>query len=296
MRGQAPGSSELMTSAAAPASLIARAARRLAALPNPEFDAELLFRGIAGLTRAEFLAWGDAPVYPAIAARFETAVARRERQEPIQYILGVAAFWRDEFVVTPAVLIPRPDTEVLVEAVATRLRAVVSPRLLDLGTGSGCIALSLLRELPSAVATAVDLSEEALAVAMTNAERLHLSDRIQFRRSRWFEAIPDNEAFDAIVSNPPYVARADAAALPAEVRDFEPALALFAEPDDDLSSYRAIVAGLGARLSAGGWLAFEVGQGQAAGVAAILATASFTSIETVDDLSSIPRVVLGRRL
>lgn len=281
---------------AAPASLIAQAAKRLAALPNPELDAELLFRGIAGLTRAEFLARGDAPVDPAIAVRFETAVARRERHEPIQYILGVAAFWRDEFVVTPAVLIPRPDTEVLVEAVASRLHAVASPRLLDLGTGSGCIALSLLREVPSAEAMAVDLSEEALVVAMANAARLNLSDRIEFRRSRWFEAIPENEAFDAIVSNPPYVARADAAALAAEVRDFEPALALFAEPDDDLSSYRAIVAGLGARLRSGGWLAFEVGQGQASGVAEILATAEFAAIETVHDLASIPRVVLGRRL
>lgn len=281
---------------AAPASLIAQAAKRLAALPNPELDAELLFRGIAGLTRAEFLARGDGPVDPAIAARYEAAIARRERHEPIQYILGVAAFWRDEFVVTPAVLIPRPDTEVLVEAVALRLRAVGSPRLLDLGTGSGCIALSLLRELQNAQAVAVDLSEEALAVAGENAGRLCLADRIQFRRSRWFDAMARDQTFDAIVSNPPYVARADAAVLPAEVRDFEPALALFAEPDDDLSSYRAIVADLGARLRAGGWLAFEVGLGQAAGVAAILAAANFTSIETVNDLASIPRVVLGRRL
>jgi|CXWL01.1.fsa_nt_gi release factor glutamine methyltransferase len=281
---------------AAPASLIAQAAKRLASLPNAELDAELLFRGIAGLTRAEFLAQGDEPVDSATAARFEAAVDRRERHEPIQYILGVAAFWRDEFVVTPAVLIPRPDTEVLVEAVAGLLRTVESPRLLDLGTGSGCIALSLLRELPSAKAMAVDLSEEALAVARGNAERLNLERRIQFRRSRWFDAIPGDETFAAIVSNPPYVARADAAALPTEVRDFEPALALFAEPNDDLSSYRAIVAGLGARLRSGGWLALEVGQGQAAGVAAILATTELTSIKTVNDLASIPRVVLGRRL
>lgn len=280
---------------AAPASLIGQAAKRLASLPNPELDAELLFRGIAGLTRAELLARGDTVVNPAIAARFEAAVARRERHEPVQYILGVAAFWRDEFLVTPAVLIPRPDTEVLVEAVALRLRAIASPRLLDLGTGSGCIALSLLRELPQASAEAVDLSEEALAVAMANAARLRLGDRIQFRRSRWFDAILADESFDAIVSNPPYVARADAAVLPTEVRDFEPALALFAEPDDDLSSYRAIVAGIGRRLGSGGLVAFEVGQGQSDGVAGILAAADFEGIEVVNDLASIPRVVLGRR-
>lgn len=281
---------------AAPGRVIAQAAKRLASLPNAALDAELLFRGIAGLTRAEFLARGDDPVDPGTTARFEAAVARRERHEPIQYILGVAAFWRDEFVVTPAVLIPRPDTEILVEAVASRLRGVESPHLLDLGTGSGCIALSLLRELPTARAVAVDLSEEALAVARENAQRLHLQDRAQFRRSRWFDVITEVETFDAIVSNPPYVPRADAAVLPTEVRDFEPTLALFAEPDDDLSSYRAIVAGLGRRLRPGGWLALEVGQGQADGVAAILAAAAFEGIETVNDLASIPRVVLGRHL
>lgn len=279
---------------AAPARLIAQAATRLAALPNPELDAEMLFRGVAGLTRAEFLTRGEAPVDPAIAARFEDAVARRERHEPIQYILGVAAFWRDEFRVTPAVLIPRPDTEILIEAVAMQLRAVASPRLLDLGTGSGCIALSLLRELPAARAVAVDLSEDALGVARENAERLGLNDRTEFRRSRWFEAIPESEVFDAVVSNPPYVARADASALPAEVRDFEPALALFAEPDDDLSSYRAIVAGLGRRLRPGGLIAFEVGQGQADGVAALLTAADFQGVEVRNDLASIPRVVLAR--
>ncbi|MBX7184687.1 MAG: peptide chain release factor N(5)-glutamine methyltransferase, partial [Vicinamibacteria bacterium] len=162
------------------AGLIAAAAQRLAALPNPQLDAEMLFRGLSGLDRASLLARGDDPVEPALESRFETAVARRERHEPIQYILGKAAFWRDEFLVTPAVLIPRPDTETLVEAVFTRLARVAAPTLLDLGTGSGCIALSLLRELPEARAVAVDLSEEALAVARRNAETLGLHSRIDF--------------------------------------------------------------------------------------------------------------------
>lgn len=277
--------------------LVAEAASRLGDLPNPVMDAESLYRGIAGLSRAEFLARGEAPVEPAVATRFEAAVARRARHEPIQYILGIAAFWRDDFVVTPAVLIPRPDTEILVEAVASRLGPSPGPRFLDLGTGSGCIALSLLREMPRAWALAVDLSEAALAVARQNAGRLHLEDRVEFRASAWFDAIASHEQFDAVVSNPPYVARVDAASLPIEVREYEPAIALFAEADDDLSSYRAILAGAILRLRSGGWLAFEVGFGQAERVAAMMiASAAFRAVETTNDLASIPRVVVGQRL
>src|SRR5689334_9417443 len=118
----------------------------------------MLFRGTSGLDRAALLLRGDDPVDPGIAARYEAALARREAHEPVQYILGRAAFWRDEFIVTPAVLIPRPDTEVLVETVIERLRFVPAPRILDIGTGSGCIALSLLRDLKGARALAVDVS------------------------------------------------------------------------------------------------------------------------------------------
>lgn len=277
------------------ARLIEGAAARLAALPHPELDAELLFRGLGGLDRAALLTRGEEPVEPALAGRFEAAVARRERHEPIQYILGTAAFWRDEFIVTPAVLIPRPDTEVLVEAVAGCLRGIPSPLLLDVGTGSGCIALSLLRELPGARAVAVDLSPEALAVAERNARRLGLDSRIELRRSRWLEALDPAEGFDAIVSNPPYVAWEDAANLPAEVRDHEPALALYADPGNDLSSYEAIIAGLGSRLRSRGLLALEVGVSQADRVASLLAEAGFLEIEARNDLAAIPRVVLARR-
>jgi release factor glutamine methyltransferase len=276
------------------AHLIARGAARLAALASPELDAELLFRGVSGATRADLLTRGDAPLDPGIVAEFEAAIARRERHEPIQYILGKAAFWRDEFLVTPAVLIPRPETEILVEAVAARLRSVTSPVILDLGAGSGCIGLSLLRELPEARVLAVDVSDEALAVANRNAHLLGLSSRLELRRSRWFDALGPMEAFDAIVSNPPYVAREDEATLPADVRDFEPALALFSDAADDLSSYRAITAALGRRLNAHGILAFETGFGQADRVAELVSGAGLGSIEILKDLAGIPRVVLGR--
>jgi release factor glutamine methyltransferase len=277
------------------ARLISDAANRLASLPHPQLDAEMLFRGLSGLDRAALLAGGDQAVEPGMVDRFEAAVARRERHEPLQYILGSAPFWRDDFIVTPAVLIPRPDTEILVEAVAGRLRPVPAPALLDLGTGSGCIALSLLRELKEAHAVAVDVSEEALDVARRNAERLGLRSRIELRRSRWFDAVGAAEAFDAIVSNPPYVARADERELAREVRDHEPALALFADPSDALSSYRAILGGLDRHLGPSGLLAFEVGAGQSDRVARLLAEAGFTSVEILNDLARIPRVVLGRR-
>ncbi|MEO8501959.1 MAG: peptide chain release factor N(5)-glutamine methyltransferase [Vicinamibacteria bacterium] len=277
------------------ARLIANAATRLSALPHPQLDAEMLFRGVSGRTRADLLAHPDAPVSPKIEVDFEAALARRVDHEPLQYILGTAAFWRDDFIVTPAVLIPRPDSETLVEVVAARLRSLPSPTLLDLGTGSGCIALSLLRELPAARAVAVDLSEAALEVARLNAHRLGLQSRVDLRVSRWLDAIDPTERFNAVVSNPPYIGREEAAGLAEEVRDHEPALALFADPGDDLSSYRAILQTVHRHLRAPGILAFEVAAGQADRVAALLSDAGFVSIEAIRDLASIPRVVLGQR-
>jgi release factor glutamine methyltransferase len=277
------------------AQLVANAAARLSDFPNPRLDAEMLFRGVSGLDRAALMARGQEPVEAALAAKFEAALARRERHEPIQYILGVASFWRDEFIVTPAVLIPRPDTEILVEAVVERLRSGPSPTVLDIGTGSGCIALSILRDLQDARALAADVSEEALEIARRNADRLDLASRIELRASSWLGAIAPGERFAAIVSNPPYVSRADRRGLPEEVREHEPALALFADSEDGLSSYRAILEGLDGHLEPSGLVAFEVGLGQAPRVAGLMRDAAFTSLEVLNDLAGIARVVLGRR-
>lgn len=275
--------------------LLAAAAGRLSGFDTPALDAELLFRGVSGLTRAAVLARGEDPVPPETVSRFESALARRAAHEPIQYILGIAAFWKDDFVVSPSVLIPRPETEILVEAAAKRLDRGHPSVILDLGTGSGCIALSLLREHPRARALATDRSEGALAVAAENARRLGLAARIELRVSRWFESIEAEPAFDAILSNPPYVPRADEAGLPPEVRDFEPEQALFSEATDDLSSYREIAAGLAPRLKPSGFVCLEVGRGQAEGVAALLKGAGLSKVETLDDLARIPRVVIGQR-
>jgi len=277
------------------AHLIESATARLAGSPNPRLDAEMLFRGVSGMDRATVLTRGDEAVDGPLVAKFEVALARRLRGEPIQYILGRAAFWRDEFAVGPSVLIPRPDTEILVEAAAARLRDRDAPALLDIGTGSGCIALSLLRELPGSRAIAVDVSEAALEVARRNARDLGLDSRVEFRRSNWLDAVGPSETFDAIVSNPPYVSRDHESGLPGEVRDHEPALALFADRSDDLSSYRSILSGLGRRLRSSGILALEVGAGQAGRVAQLLKDSGLRSIEVLDDLAAIPRVVLGRR-
>jgi release factor glutamine methyltransferase len=275
--------------------LIDAGAARLSGSQNPGLDAETLFRGVSGLSRASVLSRWDETAPPDLEARYEAAISRRQRQEPIQYILGSAAFWRDEFIVNRSVLIPRPETEILVEAVATRLRGVQAPLVLEVGTGSGCIALSLLRELPDARVVAVDVSGPALAVAGQNAQRLGFESRAEFRTSRWLDSVRFTESFEAIVSNPPYVARADEAGLPADVREFEPAVALFAEAEDVLSSYRAILGGLDGHLKPGGLLAFEVGLGQAQRVADLMVQTGLDRLEILNDLASIPRVVLGRR-
>lgn len=277
------------------APLIKAAEDRLSHLGSPAQDAEMLFRGITGMSRAALLANSGEVASTEDAERFEEALRRREGHEPIQYILGVAAFWRDDFVVNRSVLIPRLETEILIEAVAKRTSHSHAAALLDLGTGSGCIVLSLLRELPLARAMAVDRSASALEVAAENARRLGLTSRVALRLSRWFDAIEPGSTFDAIVSNPPYVARGDQAELPREVRDFEPEMALFAEASDDLSSYREITRDVVRHLKPAGLLAFEVGQGQASGVADLVAAAGLGSIEILDDLARIPRVVVGRR-
>jgi release factor glutamine methyltransferase len=275
------------------ASLIEEGAGRLRDLPNPRLDAELLFLETSGWTRARLLteSAGELPVD--LVAAFRDAIERRARHEPVQYIIGRVHFWRDEFKVTPDVLIPRPDSETLVETAAARLRAATNPLILDLGTGSGCLALSLLRDVPGGRVVAVDVSPAALEVAATNARTLGLRDRATFLVSSWYAALEPGERFDAIVSNPPYVDRSEESTLAREVRDFEPHIALFAEHDDDLSSYRAILSGAAHRLKPGGFLAVEVGAGRASQVGDLMRSSGFASIEIRHDLRGIERVVAG---
>lgn len=217
---------------------------------------------------------------------FAIALAERARRKPVSQIIGRRAFWRHDFTVTPDVLDPRPETETLVAAALERPFA----RVLDLGTGSGCILISLLAERSSATGVGADLSEAALAVAARNAERIGVADRARFLRSDWFSAIGGR--FDLIVSNPPYIAEAEMAGLAPEVRDWEPHLAL-TPGGDGLGAYRAIAAGAGARLMAGGRLLLEIGPAQAAAVSALLVAQGFHAPEVRTDLDGRDRVVIA---
>jgi release factor glutamine methyltransferase len=220
-------------------------------------------------------------------------VRRRLAREPIAYILGEKEFWSLPFEVGPAVLIPRPESESVVEAALAQVADRAAPLLLlDLGTGSGCLLLALLSELPGATGRGVDLSAAALAVAHGNAERLGLADRTRFEQRSWGGGL--TERFDLIVSNPPYVAAGDLAGTEPEVRAFEPEIALTAG-SDGLAAYRALIPDCARLLAPGGHVVLEIGQGQGAAVAGILASHGLGVIERRADLAGIERCVVAQR-
>ncbi|MDK9718741.1 MAG: peptide chain release factor N(5)-glutamine methyltransferase, partial [Trichlorobacter sp.] len=219
---------------------------------------------------------------------YRSMVARRGRREPLQHILGSQEFDGREFLVTNDVLIPRYDTETLLEEAVRQ--APQARTVLDIGTGSGCIAISLAHRLPQAQITAVDLSSDALAIAQLNAERNNAA--VEFLLGSFFQPVTGRR-FDLIVSNPPYIARADLDTLQPEVRDFEPRLALDGGVDG-LDAYRALVSEAPGYLEPGGWLLFEIGAGQDKDLAGLLADAGFGAIVTVPDSAGIIRVVGGQ--
>ncbi len=266
----------------------------LAAGAHPEharLDAELVLRHILQQDRAWLIAHADDSVSSHSAQHFEELLCRRILGEPVQYILGETEFHGLTFAVQPAVLIPRPETELLVEHVLHFVLSLESPRILDLGTGSGAIAIALAVACPQAQLVAVDLSPAALAVAEKNAALHRVQDRIDFRASDFFSAIGDLR-FDCIVSNPPYVPVADKETLAVEVREHEPALALFAG-DDGLDAYRRLIPTSLSHLTRGGMLALEIGFGQKEPVSALLVAAGFQHIEILPDYQRIPRVAVA---
>lgn len=218
---------------------------------------------------------------------FEIAVAKRLKRQPVSQITGRRAFWRHDFDVTEDVLDPRPDTETLID------HALSEPfsRVLDLGTGSGCIAISLLADRPSAQGVAVDVSEAALRVAHGNAGRIGVADRLDLRVSDWFSTVEG--VFDLIVSNPPYIAQDEMPGLAPEVRDWEPHLAL-TDGDDGLACYRIIAEGALDHLCAGGRLMVEIGPTQAQAVSGLFRNAGLVDISVLPDLDGRDRVVVGR--
>ena len=256
-------------------------------------DAELLLMRVLGKDRAWMLAYWRDEAGTECSIPYHTAIERRRMGEPIQYILGETEFYGLPFRVTPEVLIPRPETEHSVEKVLELAAGFAAPRIMDVGTGSGAIAVAVAKHLPAAVLTAVDLSAAALAIARENAERNGVAGRIRFRESDLLAGVAGEE-FEIVVSNPPYVAEADRESLAVEVREHEPEMALFAG-GEGLSIYRRLIPQAFAALVAGGWLVLEIGCGQDAELGALLAEAGFANIGFTADLQSIPRVASAQR-
>lgn len=257
-------------------------------------DAEHLLLHALGMTRAQFLANPTRQLVAEEASRFRQSIDRRLKHEPIQYITGQQEFYGLTFRVTPAVLIPRPETELLVEAVLAHFKTHTGPlRIADVGTGSGAIAIALARHLPQAEITALDLSPQALAVAESNAREHGLTQRIRFVESDLLaQPITQLHSFDAIVSNPPYVPLADMPELHPQVRDYEPAMALFAGATG-LDVYRRIIPQARDVLQPGGLLALEIGHDQRESLAALLV--GWRNVTFLDDLQQIPRVALAEK-
>lgn len=252
-------------------------------------EARLLLREAAGASAAAVQAFPERALAPEAARRFSDWVARRAAGEPVAYLLGEREFYGRSFGVGPEVLIPRPETELLVELALARIADLPTAKVLDLGTGSGAIAVTLALEAPDSIVSAVDRSAAALARASANAQAL--AARVRFLEGSWFEPVGD-ERFDLIVSNPPYIRDDDHHLREGDLR-FEPGSAL-ASGADGFADIRLIVASAREHLTEGGWLLFEHGYDQAPGARALLAAAGFTGIESVRDLAGIERVTLGR--
>jgi release factor glutamine methyltransferase len=253
-------------------------------------DAQVLVAHLLGVDRAYLVANPMRVLTETEDARIDSAVARRSMGHPVAYLVGSREFYSREFRVGPEVLIPRPETETLVEAALARLPAGASA--LDLGTGSGVVGLTLACERGDVAITCTDASAHALALASANAQALGCTARVRFAAGSWYEPVAD-ERFDMIVSNPPYVAAGDAHLSQGDLR-FEPAHALTDGSADGLGSIRAIVEGAGGHLKPGGWLLFEHGHDQADAVSALLRAAGFTQPVRIRDLAGIDRVAGGK--
>jgi release factor glutamine methyltransferase len=273
----------------------ARDALRAAGVESPRLDAELLLASASGLDRVRLAADPDAGLPPAAARRFGELVRRRLRREPVAYILGRRGFRNLDLAVDRRVLIPRPETELLVE-----LALELAPRsALDVGTGSGAVALAIADELPECDLTATDTSEAALEVARANAVRLGFEERVRFLAG----TLPRGRTFDLVLANLPYVAEGAWPSLQPEITEWEPREALLAGPEG-LDAYRELAIELRERLSpripvtkafASPVVGLEVGEGQADAVAGLLGEAGFGEVERRRDLAGIERLVVGRR-
>lgn len=267
---------------------------REARIETPELDARLLLCHAAGLTHEAYVAGLDDALAPDAAARFGTYVERRLAGELVSRIIGFREFYGRPFCIDQSTLDPRPDTETLIEATLAMVDCEAPLDILDLGTGSGCILVTLLAELPKVIGLGIDKSLPALEIARANAQILGVGDRANFVAGDWLE--PIDGTFDLVVANPPYLSVADMAALSPEVRDHDPKAALDGGRDG-LSAYRRIAPQLRKALRPGGFALFEVGQDQAQAVLRLLAESGLEVGEGQNlwrDLAGRPRVVGGR--
>jgi release factor glutamine methyltransferase len=272
----------------------AAAALAAAGIENVRFEARLLLARAAGLSVEQLIARGAQPAPAAVAQTLCELTARRVRREPMAYILGEREFWGLPFKVSPAVLVPRPDSETLIEAALALAPDRQRPwRILDLGLGSGCLLLTLLHEYPAARGVGVELSGDALAVAAANAQALGVAGRAEFvlgdwRQPHWHESL--GGPFDLIVSNPPYIEAGSIERLMPEVARFEPKLALDGGPDG-LAAYRCIATAAPALLAPGGHLLVEVGVGQVSEISMIFSSVGLAAPIPWKDLGGIERVI-----
>jgi release factor glutamine methyltransferase len=268
-------------------------------VPSAPLAAELLLMHAINRDRTFLYAHPEALVDPAQLEKFDSLIKKRAAGTPTQYLTGHQEFWGMDFEVTPDVLIPRPETEHLIEVAVARigeLRRGNPLRIADVGTGSGCIAVALAKEFPNANIFAADISSAALKIAERNAARNNLSDRITFTECNLLEGIPQQPQLNLIVSNPPYVARRDAASLPIDVREHEPAIALFAG-DDGMEIYPRLIAQAKTHLAEGGLLVLELGAGLFEPVGDLLeARSGWTRVSATQDLAGIIRVISAIRI
>ncbi len=268
------------------------AAKRLSNSPSAARDARDLMCWVLGIDATRLVMDGGEALSVDEAARYEAAIVRREGAEPVSKIIGIRQFYGLEFAVTPDVLDPRPDTETMIDAVLEIAPADRPLRILDLGTGSGCILLTLLAKLPHATGLGVDASEAALEIARINAERLHLDKKARFERSDWFEKV--DAPFDLVVCNPPYIAEHEADDLSDDVLKWDPASALFSGVDG-LSAFRILSSGLSKALSETGTAFFEIGSGQEEAVKRLFSGAGFDDLTFRRDIAGIQRCLIVRK-
>ncbi len=268
---------------------------RAADIDTPELDARLLAEAALQLDRLG-LSTREGEAAPADAlARLDALAERRLAGEPVARLLGHKEFYGLDFTLNRATLVPRPETELLVDLALEALKPLPAPTFLDLGTGSGCIAIAILVNAPAARAVATELSAEALDMARANAARLGVLDRLDLRQGNWCDPLRAGETFDLSVAKPPYVETDIIDELPAEVGDYDPVLALDGG-DDGLAAYRSIAAAIAGRLQPGGTMLLEIGSEQGIEVGALLSNAGFAAIDIRKDLAGLDRAVIAHHV